>query len=747
MYSRNILLAAALAASATTAGAEDAAELEKVEVNGRTGIFRNRIDSVPPMLSFGQEYFQRFEPLTVGDMLKRVPGVSFSSDVLEYDFVQLRGAGAEFTQILINGRRVPGSGPDRSVQVDRIPAEMVERIELLRAPSASIDAQGVAGTINIVLKQGAAYRGGNWRLGAQHYDDGELKGLGFASVGGQNGNVSWSLAADFQQRYNPKEKEEFHRTADSELAFMTDEADTRDGEDKSISGDIGFGLSAMSSLKFSFYRLETDREETEETFNTVAGAAAFEELEGGAALPGQLAQRTLQVETIDQVTTDLRADWEQVLSGGGLLNMYAGWAKFEEDTLAPEFEWAYAEEDPEDGDAPDPDLDEIEELLEQIQTEDTEIRLGGSYAHDVGSAHYVYGVEYANRQRDALNLIQVRGYDAGDTPGEFETDEDQVGDGRFDIEETLLAAFVDGSWELSKAASLQAGLRAEHVTYDDARAEVDNSFSLIAPSVHYRYQLGDNSRFRASLARTVRRPRLDELTVFMDVNEDFVETGNIDLDPETANGIDLGWERSLVGNAGIIGINLFFRDISDRIERTQIGTATGSEGDEVPLLRPENIGDAKFWGAEFDSSFPLTFVGAPQVGVFFNLSLLRSEVTDPATGETRDFNFQPEYVANLGFDHHIESIGASYGFSYQKRGESQEVLADETVILEYEGNLEAYIEKSLGEHMTLRFAVNNLLDAEKTETITAYDDGEVEEREVQIERAGPLASLVLRGSF
>ncbi len=48
-------------------------------------------------------------------MLKRVPGVGFvGSDVMEYDGVQLRGLGGGYTQVLINGKQVPGAGDDRS---------------------------------------------------------------------------------------------------------------------------------------------------------------------------------------------------------------------------------------------------------------------------------------------------------------------------------------------------------------------------------------------------------------------------------------------------------------------------------------------------------------------------------------------------------------------------------------------------------------------------------------------------------
>ncbi len=54
--------------------------------------FRNRSgDTAEPVLVYGEEYFQRFEPLTAGDALKRVPSVTFLSDVIESDGPRLRG--------------------------------------------------------------------------------------------------------------------------------------------------------------------------------------------------------------------------------------------------------------------------------------------------------------------------------------------------------------------------------------------------------------------------------------------------------------------------------------------------------------------------------------------------------------------------------------------------------------------------------------------------------------------------------
>src|SRR5690606_13909380 len=108
-------------------------QLDEIVVQGEIA-YRNRAADIEPTLVYDLEYFQRFEPNTVGDMLKRVPGVGFvGSDIMEYDGAQLRDLGGGYTQVLINGKKVPGACDDRSFHVDRIPAEMVDHIEIKRS--------------------------------------------------------------------------------------------------------------------------------------------------------------------------------------------------------------------------------------------------------------------------------------------------------------------------------------------------------------------------------------------------------------------------------------------------------------------------------------------------------------------------------------------------------------------------------------------------------------------------------------
>jgi outer membrane receptor for ferrienterochelin and colicin len=201
------VLAAVQAAIAAEppASAGDSEELQEIVVYGI--YYRNRTEDIAPVLSYDLEYFQRFEPNTVGDMLKRVPGIGFvGSDVMEYDGAQMRGLGGGYTQVLVNGKQVPGAGDDRSFWVDRIPAEMVERVELLRSNSANRSGDAVAGAVNIVLKDSYSFDGSYVRAGLNRWYDGEVNPTLGAVTSGDLAGGRILAGVNMQDRYRRKDK-------------------------------------------------------------------------------------------------------------------------------------------------------------------------------------------------------------------------------------------------------------------------------------------------------------------------------------------------------------------------------------------------------------------------------------------------------------------------------------------------------------------------------------------------------------
>jgi outer membrane receptor for ferrienterochelin and colicins len=72
----------------------------------------------------------------------------------------MRGLGGGFTQMLIDGQRAPPG-----FSLDQLTPEQVERIEILRAATAETGARAIAGTINIILREGYRRRLNDLRAG------------------------------------------------------------------------------------------------------------------------------------------------------------------------------------------------------------------------------------------------------------------------------------------------------------------------------------------------------------------------------------------------------------------------------------------------------------------------------------------------------------------------------------------------------------------------------------------------------
>lgn len=723
-------------------GPVDATAVEDVIVNGEI-VFRNRTTDENPILSYDLEYFQRFEPVSVGEMLKRVPGVTFTSDVLEFDGVSMRGLPPGYTNILINGRRAPGGEDDGAFLVDRIPAELVERIEIIRSPRADQPSDGVAGTINVVLKEGAQLEGGAVRGGVLVNGDGEARGAGSISWAGSTENTSLWAALNYQGRRNPKEKRSERYDDDPANGGALDNVelqdDTRDGEDLSANAEFTVRTD-NGRLRFNGLAVDTSRDEDETSLTFVDnGAGVFDELE----------ETEVQAERISQQTYALGMDGEFEV-GPGQLDFKLGWSGFRDETTTSV----------DVADAGDPlELDEYVEL--DITDDEYEAGVAMTFGRD--ALRLKVGVDWLTKERDAAEV-------------EFDIDNGMVDDpdpapgAIYTIEETRWEPFVRLTAELGSNLTVDAGLRYESMERDVTSdlGTVSADASELFPSLHLTWRPTAADQFRASFARTQRRPDYSFLAPYIADEEPADEDalrGNPLLESEKANGFDVGYEHR-IGRRGVFGVNVFYREIEDLIEPVDTGTEVDEDGgpvdpgdDAYNLIEPRNIGDGTTWGVEIDLSTPLDMIGLPETGVFLNYTWLDSEVLDPFTGVERRFRNQPQNVWNVGFIQNLPDWGASFGASLYGRDEGYESGLDELVKVEYDQDLEAFVEKRFGDRVVVRLSAQNLLDKEKRETFMKYDgdsieeildnraNGDLDEYELESERSGVLYQLTVRAAF
>ncbi len=724
--------------------------VEDVIVTGQP-VLRNRTDDVVPTLSYDLEYFQRFEPLTAGDALKRVPSVAFLSDVLESDGVRLRGLDPGYTQILINGERVPGAGVDRSFFVDRIPAELIERVEVVRSSSANRSGDAVAGAINIVLRDAMSLDGGYVRLGALNWKDseyGQWGGTYGAVWGGQVGPGRLLLGANVQDRRNPKAKysqrfDEPNGTLDNTEV----QTDIRDGTDYSFNGSYQVEV-AGGQLEVSGVFVRTDRYQDEDSLEYEEG------IEDNAHL-AVVNDNDLDIRT-DNLS--LRGKYEREMFGGET-SFKLGYANIDDQQYEFEGESEYLRDA-----VTFPDEDRYTLDASQTNITDEEVSWALEHKRDLSNGlELEFGLQGVQKDRDTeiTEAPRIR-FNVPNAPaprptvpafGAFEPVPGGVGT----IEETRIDPYIMLSGE-SGAVKWEAGLRYEttdttitDLTAPAADRVTDNDYAELLPSASVRIKLNETDRIILSAARTVRRPDFNRLSPAV-LEEEFGDSdfvGNPNLQPEKAWGVDAGFERRL-GRRGVVGINAFYRDVTDLVEETNTGDE-GSAGPGTFIYTVDNVGDGQVWGVEFDLSTPLDILGMPSTGVFLNYSWLDSSIEDFA-GDRR-FNSQSDYVLNFGFTHDIRSWGAAFGATYRKQGDAKSRVLAEEVVTSYGADLEVFLEKQIFSNTVLRLTGSNLLDSSKDEVFDKFDNvadqisRDYDEYEIETESAGPVYQLVLRVAF
>ena len=125
----------------TTGLEEDASQLNEVVVRADKSSVEIKLDK--KVYNVGQDMMVKGG--TVSDVLDNVPSVSVDSE----GNVSLRGS--DNIRILIDGR--PSQAINVAEALRQLPADAIEKVEVITNPSARYDAEGGSGIINIVLKK------------------------------------------------------------------------------------------------------------------------------------------------------------------------------------------------------------------------------------------------------------------------------------------------------------------------------------------------------------------------------------------------------------------------------------------------------------------------------------------------------------------------------------------------------------------------------------------------------------------
>ncbi len=95
----------------------------------------------------------KFPDANIGDAVKRIPGITMQVDQGEARNIIVRGLAPQLNSVTLNGSRIPSAeGDNRNVQMDLIPSDMIQLIEVNKAVTPDMDADALGGSVNLVTR-------------------------------------------------------------------------------------------------------------------------------------------------------------------------------------------------------------------------------------------------------------------------------------------------------------------------------------------------------------------------------------------------------------------------------------------------------------------------------------------------------------------------------------------------------------------------------------------------------------------
>lgn len=701
-------------AAAPAASAASAPGAQRIEITGgRASDTDARRQSTAAKIVIGREEIDKFGDATVGEVLRRLPGVTTPGAPGRGGPPRLRGLGSGFTQLLIDGQRLPPG-----FSLDSLTPEQIERIEILRAPTAETGAQAIAGTINIITREGFQKRLNDLRIGTGVSNGKPSLGT-FWSHNDNAGNLTYTLSAGLfaNQRANENRSE-------TQITRTTDDVLLEDRSTRSTSAGKNAGMNLGARLQWRLGAggdslivspgLFANQGDNSYRFDTVEHLPRRASAPDYAAYGSGNSDYSFFGPRVQLQYRQRLADWR--VEGGGTLRSSRSRNFSARDERRADDSALRSQED----------RSVSREKGLQLNAKGSRT-LGGE-----GAEHsLVLGMEAEGAQRDDTRSTVI-----GGRPDPALAD---VGE-NFEASTLRLAAYAQDEWALNKHWAFHAGLRWEGITTrgdDGLGGQPENRNSVTTPLVHLLWKPNPDVRdqVRLSLTRSWRAPgtgaligrpninRLYDPAAGSNVENSPDSAGNPNLRPELATGIDLAFERYLQGG-GLLSANLFQRRIKDLMRSTVEPETVSWSTYTRYVRRTRNIGSATARGLELESKFRLDqlIAGTPPVELRANLALFRSEV-DSVPGPDNRLDEQSKATANLGADYRLRGTPLTLGGNVNWVPSTlTRWAADETTRTSTKRQWDMFALWTFNPTVGLRLMANNLLPRDyATESFSDFD--------------------------
>jgi iron complex outermembrane receptor protein len=614
------------------------AQLQKVTVSGaKQSDIDSRRNSIAGKIVVGREELDRDGDFTVGEILKRLPGVTTGGRPGRGGDVRMRGMGGGYTQILVNGER-----PPRGFSMESLSPDQVERIEVMRGPVAEFSTQAIAGTINIILREEYHPKDIDLKL-ALGLEQGRVAPNLSITYPGQIGELNYALSASIfhSAQHDYSSSKRIEQTDFGQIQLSQDQLDQTKRQ------STGIHLTPRLSYKF-----ESGDSLTLQPFlmNSRSQARSTSRLTQSSETPDPVTHLPPVAQANSNSNAEstffrLNSNFQHRFEDTAKLTLKLGGGIGQSDSDSLRTQYAKNGE-------------QLNVISDVNSTHDTSFSLGGKYTTPIGDKQSLAsGWDFERSQREQKRIS-------------LDNDKPQFTDSGDNLEASTrrLAVYIQNEIDINAQWSGYAGLRWEGIKTHSSKSNyvVDNSSSVFSPIVHAVFRIPDfgKDQIRMSLTNSYRAPALNDVIAVPAISPingptrpD--RTGNPNLQPELSRGLDIAYEHYLK-SAGIMSVNLFVKNIDNLIRRQTEQIQVGS------VLRwvssPVNIGHAIAKGIELEAKFQVQefFSAWPAIDVRSNYSRFWSNVDD-VKGPNNRLDQQPTQTANVGLDYRVNGVPLTLG--------------------------------------------------------------------------------------
>ena len=509
---------------------------------------------------------------TAADVLDNVPSVTVDVE----GNVELRGAGG--VRILIDGKPSGLIGISNTDGLRNLPANMIDKIEVVTNPSARYEAEGMSGIINIVLKKDNK-RGLN---GSFDLTTGLPKNYGVAlNMNYRRDKFNFFTNYSLRYRKGPGKGHQYQEFYEGGETYITDNTSSRErgGLSNSIrfGADYYFNESNILTTAFNFRYSDDDnfnRIQYRDYVNDFSNQVSFtertdDEVEKEPNLEYALTYKKLFDRKGHELAFDFRYQNEEESENSIYSEKY-----YQADEVTP---------------LGKPDLLQRSKNVE-------------------GNSNLIFQMDYIRPFGEQGKLEAGLRSGIRDITNDFQVDQIQDADwmalGNFTnnliYDENIHAAYATYGNKFGHV-SFQTGLRAE---YSEVRTELVQTNEInprdyfnYFPSIFLGYEFNEKNTFQVSYSRRIRRPGFWELNPFLTFSDARnIWGGNPDLNPEYTNSYEVGYLKYF--DKGSVTSSVFYRHTDDVIERIREVTS-----DTSSTTRPRNLSTRDDYGLEFTFSY------------------------------------------------------------------------------------------------------------------------------------------------